>query len=176
MKKPKMITKAQSEAIAARLNLRDRNIWRLCCETGLRISDVLNLKAAYVSKIMYVTEKKTGKTKIIELSDSLLHDLQKNRKNDKFLDRAEWLFKSPRDAKKHLNRSTYHRRLKRACEGLKIECSAHSTRKLYAMEKFYETKNIFDVQKLLNHKYITTTADYLDINLSELIMMSMQQT
>jgi integrase len=173
MKKPKMITKAEAEQIMLRLDERDRQIFRLSVETGLRISDVLKLKARQVDKIIYVQEQKTGKFRAVEITDELLAELEPKkyehyglRREIKLLcDTDKWLFRSPRDAKKHLHRSTYHRRLKRACKVLKIECSAHSTRKLYAVNLFRATKSIFEVQKALNHKYINTTAKYLDIDM-----------
>jgi integrase len=173
MKKPKMITKNEAELIMARLERRDRQIFRLSYETGLRISDVLKLKARHVNKIMYVREMKTGKERAVEISDELLRELEPG-KYDRYGAQNEivilacsdkWLFRSPRDAKKHLHRSTYHRHLKKASKGLQIECSAHSARKLYAAELFREKKSISAVQKALNHKYINTTAKYLDIDI-----------
>ena len=173
MNKPKMITKAEAEQIMSQLDRRDRQIFRLSLETGLRISDVLKLKARYVNKIMYVTEQKTGKERAVELSDELLRELEPYKYERYGFENQivlltgfdEWLFKSPRNKKKHLHRSTYHRRLKKASKALKIDVSAHSTRKLYALEKFRETKSVGEVQKALKHKYINTTAKYLDIDL-----------
>jgi site-specific recombinase XerC len=132
----------------------------------LRISDILKLKAYYVNKIMYIRERKTGKHKIVEVSDSLF--LRPKELAD-YTDRSKYAFFSPRSAYKPLHRSTYHRRLKRAGNALCVNLSAHSTRKLYAQNIFRETGDIFAVQKALNHKYITTTAAYLDIDLSALI-------
>jgi len=177
MKKPKMITTEQAELIMSRLAPRDRQIFQLSLETGLRISDVLNLKARYVNKIMTVRETKTGKERAVELSDELLRELEKY-KYDRFglqnqivilADSQKWLFRSPRSAKKHLHRSSYHRRLKRAGSALKINVSAHSTRKLYAAELFRTTKSISEVQKALNHKYVNTTAKYLDLDIEAVL-------
>ena len=163
MKKPKMITREQTEAIAARLSKRDRLLFRLCCETGLRISDALAIKAAYASKIMYIKEQKTGKHKIIELSDELLKELEpyKRAAERPYVDRERKLFTC--------HRTTYHRHLKNVAKALEIDFSSHSTRKFYAMQKFLETGDIFEVQKSLNHRYVTETCNYLDINFNEMI-------
>jgi len=122
---------------------------------------------------MTVQETKTGKFRIVELSDELFRELEP-KKYDHYgswnqikilADSEKWLFRSLRSANKPLHRSTYHRKLKRAATALKIDVSAHSARKLYAVELFRATKSIFDVQKALNHKYVNTTAKYLDIDL-----------
>lgn len=47
--------------------------------------------------------------------------------------------------------------------------SAHSFRKLYARSVYAKTHDIHAVQKALNHKYVETTARYLDIDLTALI-------
>jgi integrase len=177
MKKPKMITREQAEQIMSQLSKRDRQIFRLSLETGLRISDVLNLKARHINKIMYVKEQKTGKERAVELSDELYNELEKY-KYDRFgsqnqivilADSEKWLFKSPRGTGRHLHRSSYHRSLKSAGKALKIDFSAHSTRKLYAAELFRAKKSIFEVQKALNHKYVNTTAKYLDLDLEAVL-------
>jgi integrase len=159
-----MITNEDAEKVRKRLNSQDKLIFDFTIGTGLRISDVLRLKRREIDKIMYVKEAKTRKHKIIELSDDLYKRLKPLKDNSE-----NFAFFSAVDARKHLHRSTYHRHLKKALEGLKIDCSAHSTRKLYASNIFNRTKNIFDVQKALNHKYITTTAAYLDIDIVALM-------
>jgi integrase len=134
----------------------------------LRISDILNIKAKYINKTIYIKEQKTKKHKIVELSDELYERLKPIADyNDHSA--TKYVFKSPSKPQKHLHRTTYHRHLKQAAKALKINFSAHSTRKLYAMNIFESTKNIFEVQKALNHKYVTTTAAYLDIDINALI-------
>lgn len=165
--KPQTIKTEDVEKIKARLSRRDRNIFWLSCETGLRIGDVLNLKAYYVGKIMYVQELKTGKWRSVEISDELLHELTKYKPDLK--DRHKWLFGSPRSPDKHLHRTTYHRHLKNVCNELKINFSAHSARKYYAQELFKRNYSLDEVQKALNHKYISTTLEYLDIDTKALL-------
>jgi integrase len=152
------------------LTEQDKLIFRVCVESGLRISDVLELRAWYLDKIIYVREKKTGKRRIITISDSLLSDLRAIKQfavqmNDKGL----YAFASARNAQKHIHRSTYHRHLKKACEALGMNFSAHSTRKLFAQELMKSSGDIFQVQKALNHKFITDTCTYLDIDFRDLI-------
>jgi len=172
-----MITNDEAKRIVAALPRLHRDIFRFCCETGVRISDALALPAYAVGKITYIPEKKTGKMKIATLSDELLADLA-NKKFDYFLidgrmvpilNRSKLLFPGRRSDERPLHRSTYHRALKRASAATGIAFSAHSTRKLYAWNVFEATKDIFEVQKALNHKYVTTTADYLGVDLRGLV-------
>jgi len=172
MNKAKIISNWEAERILRFLPKADGLIFRLSIETGLRISDILDLRAWYLGKIMYVREKKTGKIRIVELSDALIGELQPLK--DEALrneDKQIYAFPSSRTPDKHLHRSTYHRHLKRAAKHALCECSAHSGRKLYAKNVFNETKSIAEVQKSLNHKYITTTATYLGVDLVELLTM-----
>ena len=123
---------------------------------------------------MYVKEQKTKKHRVIELTDELWERLEPLADhNDSRA--SKYAFKSLYKHEKHIHRSSYHRRLKNACRVLKIDFSAHSTRKLYARNIFDKTKNIFAVQEALNHKYVTTTAAYLDIDIMGLIATAVQQ-
>jgi integrase len=170
MKKPKSIKPEDVEKIASLLNAQDELIFRLSIESGLRISDVLNLRAWYIDKTIYVKEQKTGKHKIITLSDTLLERLKplKQKAIEKH-DKKLHAFKSHRKPSTSVHRSSYHRRLKKVCKQLGIDFSAHSTRKLYAQELLRETGDIFHVQKELNHKYITDTCIYLDLDFKNLL-------
>jgi integrase len=164
-----MIKNKEAEKIRLCLSTQDQLIWDLCVETGLRISDALNIKARDIPilgrPIMYIQEGKTGKHKIIELSNTLRNRLRLLWSPE----RDYYAFRSPRSPYKHINRSTYHRRLQSACRASRIACSAHSTRKLYAYNIYQKTGSLQAVQEALNHKYVTTTARYLDIDIDALI-------
>jgi integrase len=111
-------------------------------------------------------ESKTGKTREIELSQELHERIWQAYG---FGDSDSYAFNSVRNARKPYSRMTYHRKLKQAAEALNISVSAHSARKLYARRVFNLTGDIFSVQEALRHKYVTTTATYLDIDLNALI-------
>lgn len=130
----------------------------------MRISDILAFREKDIAQVMYVHETKTKKFKIVKYSDELYSRLSRlGSESDSHA------FKSLRKPETHICRSAYHRRLKNASKALKIDFSAHSTRKLYAQNVFDLRNDIFDVQKALNHEYITTTAGYLDIDIVQLI-------
>jgi integrase len=165
MKKPIAITNGDADVIRHRLNEQDILIFDMSVETGLRISDILHLKAHNIDKVMRFKEAKTKKYKTVEISDGLFSRLSWLIHRDS----AVYAFHSPRTLYKPLHRSTYHKRIKRATEALCVDFSAHSARKLYARNIFNESGDIFAVQKALNHKYITDTCTYLDIDLKALI-------
>jgi integrase len=168
--RPKMLKNENIEKILLHLDGQDKLIFRLSLESGLRISDVLNLRAWYLDKIIYVQEQKTGKHRIIELSDELWERLKPIKERaTRTSDKKLYAFKSPRNDYKPVHRSTYHRHLKSVCKLLKIDFSAHSTRKLYAYNNLQSTKDIFEVQKNLNHKYVADTCRYLDLDYEKMI-------
>ena len=173
MKKPKTITYDDAMRISNYLSGQSKLIFDFSVESGLRISDILNLKARYINKIIYVQESKTKKHKIVELSDGLFSRLRELANHES---RDQYAFHSRRSLYKPIHRSTYHRHLKRACRALGVDFSAHSTRKLYALHIFNTTGDIFEAQKALNHKYITTTCSYLDIDLVKLLSTQAQKT
>ena len=165
IKKPKTITNEDAEKIRRLLNTQDRLIFDLSLETGCRISDILKLRRNQIQKTMTIYESKTKKHKMVTVSDELLRRLPKG-----FAFGAQnYAFPSPTSPGKHIHRSTYHRHLKNACRPLKIDFSAHSTRKLYAWNVFDVSEDISDVQKALQHKFVNTTAKYMDIDLTQVI-------
>ena len=173
IKKPKMITNEDAGRISAILPKTDKLIFALAIESGLRISDILDIKANQIGKIMYVRERKTGKHRVVELSEGLYEQLRPYAKPEDV--HNYFLFHSPRSPRAALHRSTFHRHLKRAGKIASVNVSAHSARKLYAQNAFKSTGSIFEVQKALNHKYVTTTAAYLDIDINELIARAAAQ-
>ena len=152
--------------MAGQLEATDRQIWQLACETGARISDILTLTRREIrQQPLVIYESKSKRARSVTLSDELHGELLRWHTSDS----DTYAYYSPRDMKKPLRRSTYYRRLQKAAKTLSIRVSAHSARKLYARRIYERTKDIFAVQDALHHKYVTTTATYLDIDLVELI-------
>jgi len=149
----------------------DKLILDMSIETGLRISDILNIRRGQIAKTMDICESKTKKHKIVTISDELLARLPKGCA---FGGASNYAFPSARSPGKHIARSTYHRHLKQACMTSEIDCSAHSARKLYAHNIYAKNYDIYEVQKALNHKYISTTATYMGLDLQELIRNALQ--
>lgn len=160
-----MITNRNADKIRSYLSEQDKLIFDFSIATGLRISDVLNLKANRIDKVINIRERKTRKLRVIDVPDELYARIKHLKTNNAHV----YAFCSPRDTYKPLHRSTFNLHLAKACKAIGVNCSPHSTRKLYAMNLFKKSEDIFAVQKALNHKYITTTCGYLDINLVKLL-------
>jgi len=134
MKKVKFINEEQAEIIYRRLPKPSKFIFAIGIETGLRISDILRLKWRDVENPMTVYIGRTKEIRPFKLSDWLYNELI-SYVDDENLDRH--IFISPRKRYQAINRTTYHRHIKKALEGLNFDCSAHSSRKFY----FWQEKN-----------------------------------
>ena len=173
MRKPLSVTPREAKRIQRRLRGVDSLIWRLTSETGLRVSDALNMRVGDVRGLnLSVWESKSKKEREVTLSEGLFRDL-KRQCSDRSPD--HWLFPSIHTYRKPYNRMTYHRRLKaaqRAASPSARTASAHSARKLYAQKIYKKTKSIKDVQNALQHTRIETTAAYLDMDSAALLEKS----
>ena len=166
MKKPHSITNQQADRLIRRLEHRDQLLLRLAIETGLRISDLLKLKVSDIKKNMTVYETKSRRSRSFKISDELFRDL---KNFTRYKRHSSILFYSARNKQKSVHRSTIHRRIKKACRGLKFNASAHSTRKLFARNVFHRTGTLKSVQETLNHRNLIVTLTYLDIDPAEIL-------
>lgn len=132
---------------------------RLICEvllhTGLRLGDVLALRKEQICRRFTVVEQKTGKKRVVTLTDYLIKKL-------KWGGECGWCFPNARDIGRHRTRSAVWRDVKRAAKALRYKgVSPHSARKCYAVE--YYQKNGQDLEKTkraLNHDNSVTTMLY----------------
>lgn len=129
-------------------------VMRVALHTGLRVSDVLNLKTAQLAPRFWITEGKTGKRRQIGLPQPLLNDLKNNA--GKY-----WVFEGV-NPKKHRTRQTVWKDVKRAADAfrLKQNVAPHSARKVYAVEILNKYGDIEKVRRALNHSSISVTLIY----------------
>lgn len=126
--------------------------------TGLRIGDVLNLKTEQVRKQRFsVVEQKTGKTRKICLSTALMDDLLK-------VAGTIYVFPNRLDYRKPRTRQAVYKDIKRAGKLLRISTtvnvSPHSARKIYSVQAYRTSGDLYRVQKLLNHSSEAVTILY----------------
>lgn len=144
--------------------------------TGLRISDVLNLKFEDVFTSSKIREMKTKKKKIIFFNNECLATLNKlklfyKKHNFKNYDK-NYIFKSLNDKSLESNLTyqgvNYH--LKILKKELKIEYAfnTHSFRKSWAREIYYKFNDLALVMKALNHSNPSVTLRYICIEEDEL--------
>lgn len=146
----------QMELILAGMTRDNALVLRVMLRTGLRISDVLNLKVSQLSRCFWVTEQKTGKRRAVGLTDELIKELERNA------GKSEWCFPSPYDKKKHKTRQAVWADMKRVSKALRlpVNASTHSARKVYAVELMHKYGDILEVQRALNHDNPTVTVLY----------------
>lgn len=143
--------------ILSALMLENRLAIVVSLTTGLRIDDVLSLKASQLKTRMTVTESKTKKKRTIRLSESLLDELLR-------ISGKIWVFEGRCDARKHRTRQAVYKDIKRACKAFRVpttlKVSPHTARKIYAVKQYKRTCSLDKVQSLLNHSSEAVTMIY----------------
>lgn len=127
---------------------------RLSLETGLRITDVLNLETKQLKgKTIQFTAQKTGKSGKKVISADLVKRLKQ-------ISGKKWIF-TGRFGDKPRTRQTVWKDVKNACKLLNISenVACHSARKTYAVELFH-AEGLPTVQKELQHDRVDTTMIY----------------
>ena len=142
------------ELVLSALTPENRLVMRAALATGLRISDVLNLKTAQLKPHFWVTEMKTGKRRQVGLPEPLLSDI-KNQAGE------EWAFPG-RNGKKPRTRQAVWKDVKRAAKSFRLpqNVGPHSARKVYAVDLLEKYGDIERVRKALNHSRESVTLIY----------------
>lgn len=127
---------------------------RTILHTGMRVSDVLNLKTADLQSSGWYVEQKTGKKRRYGLPGPLLEQI-KAQAGD------VWAFPG-RDPTKHRTRQAVWKDVKRAAVAFRLpqNVGTHSARKVYAVELMHKYGDIRRVQRALNHSSPMVTAIY----------------
>ena len=137
------------------------NFWLYCkiaMNTGLRSSDILEMKISSIdfkNSVIRIKEKKTKKENIIPFNRPQI--LERINQDQKFV---LWNHKY----KTNVSLMTINRRLK-TIFGSVYHISSHSIRKSIANEVYLNSgKDIYSVMKFLNHSSILVTQKYLGID------------
>lgn len=149
-------------------------LWELAVGLGFRISDTLPLTVADVmGNDIEVTEKKTGKRRMLVLNERLQTLVNKYIKEFNLKADDKLIFSNTSNGikTKAIDRSQAYRKLKEEVKKVcpNIRFSNHTCRKTWAyMLYLANDKNIAIVQKALNHASSLTTADYIGLSKQEL--------
>ena len=147
----------------------------MSCYTALRISDLLKLtwNDVYDFKLkrffasISITEKKTGKSKIIALNGKIIQAL-----NMLALDNIQpesFIFENKR-TKRAISRVQAYRIIRAAGEALrlKIRISCHSLRKSFGYRAYKSGVALAVIMTIYNHSSIAVTMRYLGITQDEI--------
>ncbi len=149
-KRTRPISTGEYRKLLHRLDERTALAVRISANTGLRVSDVLRIRAEDFKRKMTVTEKKTGKTREIRLPESTYQAVRKYIQSNGIT--GEII---------KCNRSTIFRHVQAAAKALGYEhVSMHSLRKMYA-QNYARKHGLTATQEELQHKYISTTLLYV---------------
>lgn len=130
---------------------------RVSLETGLRIDDVLSLRACQiVRRTICGTAEKTDKPYKKTISADLAKRLAALTPN-----KGGYIFPHRLDPMRHRTRQAVWGNMKKAAVlmGVKLNAAPHSARKTYAVEMFKD-KGLEQTQKELQHDRISTTMIY----------------
>lgn len=143
---------------------RNYMIFLLGINTGLRISDLLKLKAEDIRGKTHITitEQKTKKIKRFFINPQLKKEL------DKYIlemEDVEYLFKSRNNANKPITRVQAYRILNKAAQKVGLnEIGTHSLRKTFGYFHYRKHKDVALLQNLFNHSAPSVTLRYIGIN------------
>lgn len=155
------------EKYLAKKNLRNRLIFVLGTNSGLRVSDILRLNVGDVRNKTHIEikEKKTGKYKKFPINNKLkelIRDFVKDRED------TEPLFLSQKNYR--LDRSQFYRMLNEACKavGIAVNVGTHTMRKSFGYHHYKQFKDVAMLQIIFNHSSPKITLRYIGIDQDEI--------
>ncbi len=142
-----------------------RVMFGLAYDTGVRISELINLLIAdvdLVRKMVHVRESKFKKDRYILLSGHMVRGIKKHLVLN---NPATWLFEHPRRKAMPMSTTTIRNKLKGAIEKTEIkkDVCVHTFRHTYATHQLEAGQNIVAVKEALGHSRIETTLIYLHV-------------
>lgn len=142
------------EHVLAALMPQNQLIIRVVLHTGMRISDVLEMRTEDLKPSGWYTEKKTGKRRRYGLDRGLLTEIRVQAGK-------VWAFPGAKPGQ-HKTRQAVWKDVKRAQRAFRFEANlgTHSFRKVYAVHLMEKYGDIKRVQRNLNHASPTVTAIY----------------
>jgi integrase len=132
--------------------------------TGLRISDVLNLRVCDVKDKSHIAliEKKTGKGKRFKINDALAFEL---RNYTSGMAEGDYLFSGQKNRGLPISRVQSYRILNSAAKAVGLsEIGTHTLRKTFGYHFYQQYKDVALLQELFNHSAPSVTLRYIGIN------------
>ncbi|MEG1912660.1 MAG: site-specific integrase [Cloacibacillus sp.] len=158
-------------------SLRDYCLFTLGINSGLRISDLLNLKVSDVKEDngryrdrISVVEKKTGKSKDFPVGDTAIEALQEYLASKQVVSNDDYLFQSRQGGNRPITRNMAWLILNEAgtYAGVKEAIGTHTMRKTFGYHAYKMKADLSVIQKLLNHSSPAITLAYIGITKDDL--------
>lgn len=145
----------QMEHVLAALTAQNALIMRVVLHTGMRLSDVLNLRTEDLKPFGWYTEGKTKKRRRYGLPADLLEAI-------KVQAGPVWAFPGFGANGGHKTRQAVWKDVKRASRAFRLpqNVGPHSGRKIYAVQLMQKYGEIDRVRRALNHECDSVTALY----------------
>ena len=154
---------AELKKILRQQSYRNYILFVLGINTGLRISDMLQIKVEDVRNKTHIVlkEQKTSKNKKFLINSNLRREL--GDYTARMADH-EYLFQSRIGQNKPLSRFQAYRIFSEAGRKAGLESiGCHSTRKTFGYHHYKKNKDVALLQKLFNHSSPSITLDYIGI-------------
>ena len=151
-------------------NERNYIMYLLGIYSGLRITDILSLKAKDVKSRSSISlrEKKTGKQKIFQINPFLKKELERYI-DENNIEMDEYLIRSNGKVNKPISREMAYIIMKDAATyfGL-FNIGTHTMRKTFGYHFYKQTGDVVSLQKIFNHSDPSITLKYIGIEQSEI--------
>ena len=163
-----------------KLGLRNKTIAIVGFNTGMRISDILNLK---VATLFDEDGKMVDSFRNVDIKTN--HTRSNNKAHDVFLttntkealklylkkrgNRSQWLFASSKNHRKPLSRVQFASILNQAAARAGIpDVNTHTLRKTFGYRFYKQSGDIVTLQHILNHSSIAVTRHYIGLDDEEM--------
>lgn len=166
--------------VLRRVNEKYYVMYRIGVTSGLRISDILNIKVSDIKKnYIQVVEQKTKKTRVFKLNNKTKQLCIDFIEANNLEDNDYIIYSNKKDTEgniKPISRQQAHKVLKDASEVLRIEdVGTHTLRKTFGYWHYKQFHDVAILQDIFNHsapsvtlRYIGITQDIKDKTIEEL--------
>jgi integrase len=147
--------------------VRDRLLFLFGINTGLRISDIVKVKIDEVlgKDHFIVTQKKTGKKRVVELPEGLQKEIEGYCKDLK--SKEGYLFPSRKGT--HISEIHAYRQLVEAGKMLdRDDIGTHTMRKTFGYHHYKINKDVAILQEIFSHSAPSITLKYIGITQDEI--------
>lgn len=147
------------------------DLFKIGCNLGLRIGDLLKLKYKDINindREIVLTEQKTRKKKIVRLNSQALIYIDK-RRNEYPDDRYIFQVHSNRQSGEPISRTSVCRVFKEVGDSLGLHVASHSMRKSRGKVLYDAGVPLEKIAKVLNHSNTASTLQYLGITRAEVL-------